>query len=222
MHSHVLPEFFYSASYGGDKQQFVSISRHPHHPTRRFQKGYRERRLCQGCESLLSRYETASAKTLRNILALAPDEQKVIAAEYDSPSFRLFGLSILWRMHVSTLFQFQKVDLGPHAEEIRQLLNEEDPKNPVMYPFFLMRVTGSKSAERTIIAPVPFKISGRKGYVLLAMGFNWIFCVSSDCAGLERQLPFVGTTEYLLVPVRFETDSHFLSQLAALTSRWGK
>lgn len=40
---------------------------------------------------------------------------------------KLFRLSLLWRMSVSSLREFALVKLGPHEERIRQMLLQDDP-----------------------------------------------------------------------------------------------
>ena len=54
----------------------------------------------------------------------------------DYGRFRLYGLSILWRMGASRLPVFSAVKLGPHQEHLRGALLREDPLCETQYPFF--------------------------------------------------------------------------------------
>jgi len=63
-HSHIFPEFFYEPTYD-DTNRFVSLSTHPRHKPKLFEKGLREHLLCEKCEAQFCRYESYAASILR-------------------------------------------------------------------------------------------------------------------------------------------------------------
>ena len=54
---------------------------------------------------------------------------------------KLFLLSTLWRMSVSTRPAFAKVDLGAYEEKVLDILINRDPADPHVFPVFLTRYT---------------------------------------------------------------------------------
>jgi hypothetical protein len=211
--SHILPEFFYASSYN-EARQFISVTDHPLHGPRVMQQGLRERLLCAGCESKLSRYESYSASLLRRVddaLALHPDSATV--ANVDFATFRLFGLSLIWRMHVAESHMFHEVDLGPHAERIRERLVAEDPAEPSSYGFAIAKVTGLELSGDMIISPTKRKFGERRTYQLMARGFEWVFVIAHDAAALQPVFPFVGSTATLHVPVVHRDQRQLFEQI---------
>jgi hypothetical protein len=133
MHSHILPEFFYEPTYD-EQHKFISISSHPRQKTKPFQKGFREYLLYEKCEGQISSYETYAATVLRSPSDnLDPNDRVVKIPNFDYRCFKLFGLSVIWRCHISGLHFFSAVKLGLHAEKIRKMLFVENPGKPSEY-----------------------------------------------------------------------------------------
>ena len=119
--SHILPQFFHEIL----KEQegaFWSASGDPLRRLRKFQTGKFEYLFCKECEGIISRYETHASLVLPRILATDASSQKyLLFKEYDYIKFKLFGLSLIYRFHVSKR-EHPEVNLGPHAEKIRKML----------------------------------------------------------------------------------------------------
>ena len=87
-------------------------------------------------------------------------------------------MSVLWRMGVSSLDLFRAVDLGPHAETLRQRLAVEDPDDPFLYPtMFLAPLRVPKPILRSIMPPEPFRMLGFRGYRWFVGGLLVVFLV---------------------------------------------
>jgi hypothetical protein len=142
--------------------------------------------------------------------------------DYDYCTFKLFGLSILWRSHVSSLHQFAGVDLGPHAEVIRSMLHREDPGAPLEYGFLIIRLLGSAAASRLVQPLAPTRLSGVVAYAMRANGFEWIFTVSRHIPGAFNEYPFVGTEPKLQVIAEQLDNRTVLLELRDMMKRWGK
>jgi hypothetical protein len=156
-HSHIFPEFFYGPTYD-ETNRFVSLSTHPRHKPKLFEKGLREYLLCRECEAQFSRYESYAASILRTAGEYrTPDNHFIVIPDFDYAHFKLFGLSLIWRFHVSGLHMFDDVNLGPHAERIRLMLVAEDPGAPSKYRIGIVRIDGVKIADTVIHAPGSLK-----------------------------------------------------------------
>ena len=107
--SHIIPEFFYKLVYDKQPKRFRVMSANPAEPDRFEQKGLREYLLCRDCEQKLNRWETY-AKTAfvdgRGI-GVVHQADAVVFHKLEYKTFKLFQLSLLWRMSVSTFGLFQ-------------------------------------------------------------------------------------------------------------------
>lgn len=211
-HSHILPEFMYGKSYDDDGT-FISLSNHPHRRPRPFQVGAREHLLCTECEAHLSSYEAYAAQLLRSIDAIPYEGQKGVEVEYDYHKFKLFGISLLWRSHVSTLHEYQDFSVGPLAAEMRRMLLNDDPGLPRMCPFAIMRYVGSEVAQHTMHVPKKLKQNGQHMAFFPAFGYSWYFVVSRRSHTVPDSFPLVGFVDKLIVPFQPTTDERFLAWL---------
>lgn len=140
--SHILPEFMYQNLYNSDIRRFysfaVNLEVKEKSKSRIEQKGIREYLLCQSCETQLSRYEnyaseTIYGKNLNNktyiVKASETIDLKYFAYDYagfEFTKFRLFLLSILWRLIISKTFKTPKID-GEIIEKLRLAIHQENP-----------------------------------------------------------------------------------------------
>jgi hypothetical protein len=202
----------YSKSYDEDGT-VISLSSHPQRRPRPVQVGAREHLLCSDCEALLNVHETYAAKLLRSIDSIPYDGQKGVEVEYDYHHFKLFGLSLLWRAHVSTLHEYQQFSVGPLAEDIRQMLLRSDPGRPRMCPFAPTRFVGSEAAQHTIHLPVNLKLNGQHVVLFPAFGYQWLFVTSRRSHTIPNHFPLVGFSEKLMIPFQRTTDKRYLAWL---------
>src|SRR5829696_2805371 len=107
--SHIFPEFFYGPTYD-EKHRFVSITTHPQHKPKLIQKGFWEHLLCEACEQQISRYETYAANILTNCDTYrTKDNKAIVIPNLNYKLFKLFGLSLIWRSHISNNHVFKLV-----------------------------------------------------------------------------------------------------------------
>lgn len=219
LHSHILSEFLYEPTYD-DAHKFMSLSSHPLQKTRPFQKGLREYLLCKECEGQLARYESSAA----NILRIAgdyrtPDARVIEIPSFDYQNFKLFGMSLIWRCHISELHMFRAVKLGLHAERIRRMLAAEDAGDPLHYPFMLLKIESTEPTDGIIIAPGLSRFQGHNAYIFMAYGFEWIFIVSRHSRNLPREYPFVGLKAELVILVENWGKQEFLHKMRKRMSK---
>jgi len=140
--SHIIPERVYKPMYN-EKHKFLKL--HPDHPYK-FKgsklKGYYEPLLCRDCEDHIKKYEDYG----KDIFFPLNKEKYIITSNGDSYQFdnldykktKLFVLSILWRMSISSLEIFNDVDLGLSEERLRQIILYEKTLNFKDYPVLLV------------------------------------------------------------------------------------
>lgn len=224
--SHILSEFLYREVYEEESHSFVSVSDHLlHRRPLTMQKGLREPLLCPDCETRFGRTESYAAALLMRAgreadsaaqTGISPPIARL--APFDYSSFRRFGLSLLWRMGESTRHFFSAVRLGPHQERLRSMLLADDPGGPDEYPFALVRIAGVDLAPTFITAPAAtrFGYGGVRAYMMMAMGFDWVFIASAQTGETGRHPYFVGNAlPELLVPIRKQDRSEFIRELRA-------
>lgn len=182
--SHIIPEFMYESLYD-EKHRFHVLSVIPEKASWQEQKGIRERLLCDKCEQRFSEWERYASLVLKGGIPLTHQrEGNVIRVSgLDYTRFKLFQLSVLWRAGVSTLHFFQKVELGEHAEILRQLLLAGDPGSVDRYGclMFGLKNEGQKLTN-LIVPPKKVQISGHVAYRFVFGGFLWAMFVLSHSA----------------------------------------
>lgn len=188
--SHILPEFLYEPLYD-HKHRLQLLSAAPDEPNSLRQKGLKERLLCDICEQRLSVWEGYARKVIRGELPLTmTGEGNLIHIEgLDYKSFRLFQLSIIWRAGVSRQRFFEHVKLGPHAEEIRQLLLNSDPGSPDRYACFMFGITHESSGQVVdlITQPERKRVLGQVAYSFIFGGFRWAYLMSNQATPIHMR-----------------------------------
>lgn len=211
--SHVLPEFFYRSAYD-DSHTFLSVTNLPQHRPRKMQKGLWERLLCGRCEKQFSRYEVYASRLLSQAdVAFENGSHLVQLPGVDYKAFRLFALSLLWRMHVSTLHMFADVRLGPLASPLRARLLSEQLGPPHEYGFLIARVMGLDTHGDMIIAPLKWRYRDATAYLLMARGYEWVFFASAGSERLMGHVPFVGAESILSIPGMEQDRDELFQQL---------
>jgi hypothetical protein len=178
-HSHIVPEFLYGLTYD-EKHRFILVPGSTDSRPRHEQQGVREYLLCQSCEVRFSRFEGYAKRAILDpeTFHRAEERKRLIIHGVKYAEFRLFWMSVLWRMGISSLDLFSPVDLGPHAEALRQRLEAEDPDDPLLYPtIFLAPLRVPKPILRSIAPPEPFRLLGFRGYRWFVGGLIVVFLV---------------------------------------------
>ena len=212
-HSHVFSEFLYEHAYD-EKHRYMSVSTHPRQKPKLVQVGLREYLLCLDCEKHINSYEKYSANLLRGVDTYRSlDNQRIVIPNYDYHLFKLFGLSLIWRAHISSHHFFSAVNLGPHADRIRQMILSNDPGQPREYCFSLLKIDGALTATRMLQAPVKVRFQNHNAYQLMALGFEWVFIISSHSDYLTDEYPFIGLTPELVILIEHTTQGRFIQDM---------
>jgi hypothetical protein len=176
--SHILPEFFYLDIYEDHRSLIISKE-----GEKVIQKGLREYLLCQQCETKLSRYEKYAKELIQKIPNFSRDENLglLYSNDTDYPKFKLFQLSILWRASISSHVAFAQVNLGPHEEIIRRMLDEENPGRTTDYGCLMSTLLETELLKNVIQSPTRFKkkLYGHNAYKFVTGNITWVYVVSS-------------------------------------------
>ncbi|MHB9099504.1 MAG: hypothetical protein ACYC5X_16950 [Syntrophales bacterium] len=200
--SHIVPEFLYKSLYSKEKHKFVQLSGPP--KVRKWQKGFREKLLCRHCEAKLNKWETYAAQVMfgGTKLGLEKLQGTIMVRDVDYTKFKLFQLSLIWRAGVSGLQQFSNVNLGPHEEKLRCMIEKDDPGAPAEYGCLIIFTPSYFDlTSQMMMLPQETKFDGQRCYVFLMAGMTWVFFVSSHVRqllhtekiflGLDGVLPVV-------------------------------
>jgi hypothetical protein len=213
-HSHILPEFLYKPLYDGKHRMLaLKAEKASKKPVDLLQKGLREFLLCLECENRLSRLETYASSQLSALpdTSRMPGGEVVRHSGVDYSRFKLFQVSLLWRVGVSKHPTFQEVDLGPHEPRLRQMILDQDPGEAWRYGCVLIRPSGTPATEGLLKPPTRIRCDGHQAYSMVLAGMIWVFVVSSHASKLPGQGSFLSTEGVLTLHVGSKSGDRFLA-----------
>ena len=177
------------------------------------QKGLKERLLCQECETNISRWQGYARRTIYGPhdpkkIRTSP-ERVALFDDIDYKRFKLFLLSMLWRISISGLPEFGKVKLGRHEEKIREMLLGDDPGSEDDYGCFITSVIfdiddheKNENLRKFILSPERIRTHGHICYRVFIGGFLYIFVVSKHRIPAEIKGLSLNCSNQLPVSIR--------------------
>ena len=166
--------------YDEKTNRFFVISSDPERPDQTRPTGIYERLLCADCEMVLNRYEDYGAKVLNGGTKVegAQVDNDLRFRGLDYTKLKLFYLSLLWRMSVSTQPFFKEVSLGPHEQVLRLMLLEGRPGKVAEYGVFCVApLFEAQHLGDWIMPPDRVRSLGRTVYRCLIGGLLYCFFV---------------------------------------------
>src|SRR5258708_489139 len=111
--SHIVPEFFFARVYD-EKHRFYGLSSVQERGIRLFQKGMREKLLCKDCEVKFSVFEHHARGVLYGGAGILIKDfgRYMVVGDIDYKKLKLFLMSLLWRLDVTTLPYFKGTPLA--------------------------------------------------------------------------------------------------------------
>jgi hypothetical protein len=179
--SHIIPEFMFEPVYD-DIHRFHEMSRVPTKPNRLLQKGLRERLLCDECEQRLSHYERYARDVFFGNAARPPSRTPTgfLFTTLRYKPLKLFLISLLWRLGVTSIPQLKSAKLGRHLERLRLLILTDDPGDYLTFPALTVALTFERShAAGLILPPRHTRVEGRHVWAFVIAGFLFHFFVSN-------------------------------------------
>lgn len=216
--SHIISEFLYKPSYDAKHRLHVISTDSSQQPGFE-QKGLSEPMLCAGCEGRFSRYEGHARQVLFGDLVAATNTGhgfgKVFQVDYSL--FKLFVLSLIWRMDESNLEYFCSVDLGPHAEAIRAALLAETPLSEDRYPFAITAVKlKGVFREDILLQPDRIRVDNRIVYRFIARGLLFAIWITKMPPPVELAAGILKSDGRLLI---LEQEADQIGYLAKIFGR---
>ena len=200
--SHIVPKSFIREMRAQGERMFwydLGTTRRPIP----MQDGWKERLLCRTCEQRIGRWEKVVCEDLRG-KGRASATRKVIP--YDGPiaipstaerpafhlletrgcnyiAWRLFLLSLLWKMDRSTLTELAAVDLGEARAEIQKMILADNPGEPMDFPCSIYILSLSGEPVRGFMStPHRFEYKGYPAVELAFAGLGWVFVIGREIA----------------------------------------
>lgn len=204
--SHIFSEWLYKPLYNENHRFFV-LSTDTNKRRRTRPKGIYEKLLCGDCEGRLSVWERIAHDVFYSTpLELIEDHRKFVFSGVPYAPFKLFGMSLLWRASITRRPEVPRIDLGPHAERIRMMLEDERPGEPHEYGSILMLPSLDQGLMQQFMYPperLPTQLDGHTAYRAVFGGLFWLFIVSNHSTRLpqavflskEGRLPVFKITE---------------------------
>ena len=187
--SHIIPEFLYGAMYD-DKHRYNVLTVLPGERERIEQKGIRERLLCRACELKISKLERYASLVIKGGAPGVEGNRQgtvVSVTGIDYAMFKLFLLSLIWRAGVAHDRYFERVQLGPHQERLRVMLNAGEPGPFDLYPCIFFGLNWEPGEiPGLMIQPDKGKVWGHTTYHLVLPGLKLVFFMSSHRLGKPK------------------------------------
>lgn len=182
--SHIASKFLWKQSgvIGHKKTFSISSLTHPELSERHRQDGIKEFLLCHDCEQQFCRYEDYAARVLfqNEGPAKRRPAKHFVWRGLDYACLKLFQMSILWRMGVSSHPFYCKVQLGKHEEALRSLLHAAKPDVPWRYGCMAIMLEHAGNPLLGIFSqPTMAKYFGHHCYRYAIAGMNWVQFVTS-------------------------------------------
>jgi len=193
--SHIIPDFYYNISGMYNEKHQILFSSFQEiaagkKPSKQFSGEYDNNILCSDCDGrIIGSYETYAAKTfsgeagteMANFI-LADNTKCRRYYNIDYRNYKLFLLSILWRMSISSRPIFRDVNLGDwHNEKLREMIYAGDPKEINTYPILSSHYFNDEAiTDSLIISPIQYGGNISPKVLSILPGYIHIFIISSD------------------------------------------
>jgi len=210
--SHIVPDFMYERIFDGKHR--LEIFRQKENrlwlQKPKPQTGLNEPNLlCSNCDRIkISKLENYFRQKLfsrvKEYSKTLPPPKDLECVEFsaDYQKIKLFFLSILWRFSIVKKPENKPVYLGEHQETIRQMIDENNPKEIHDYPFCLYcslnKENYDKDGLETKVLVNPLLNIKNQGleYCVLFPGFTLVIRISS--VRDDRFLSYIGDNKVLV------------------------
>jgi hypothetical protein len=215
--SHIIPEFFYNPLY--DKiHRFHGLSTHKDDKNLLIQKGIREELLCFDCEQKFSNWECYTrelffSKKLK--LTYSIQDKTITFHGVDYKNFKLFQLSLIWRSNIAKHDLFRNVNLGPHEENIRLMLYNQDPGPFYKYGAFLILLKDNQQPLVSLIMqPDELRMDNYRVYRFVLGSAFWFYVVSNHNEKFPAYLYFLQENGDLRVMIKDFSEIDLFQEFA--------
>lgn len=230
--SHIIPEFMYNKIYNEKPRKFFLLKYNNKDSTlskkRPEQKGIREYLLCSECEGKLSKYEIYGEEV---IYAKGKRNKAYIFSKQETPDlqfslfhykglnyhrFRLFLLSILWRLIICKTFPCPHID-EVEVDRLRKAIYNE---NPLEYDDFGCTIQAifyskDKLANRFMLQPYSDIKEGKLGIFMLIDGFLYSYFIDTKTSNDKLKATFLQSDGSMIMLGRLLKNDEFLNKVVS-------
>jgi len=129
--------------------------------------------------------------------------------EYNYSLLKLFALSVLWRASVSSHYFFNKINLGPHEEPIRQALLDNTPNDTDWYSV-AFAVWSDRNKSPGFMNPHKTRFNGINYYILYFSRYIMYIKIDKRIAtDSMKSVQLMENSPLLLVTREFEKSKEF-------------
>jgi hypothetical protein len=198
------------------KHRFFGLSSIPANPVRFFQKGLRDRLLCDHCEQQFSLYENYASRVFYGKdVQVRLLEIGMVLSGLDYARLKLFLLSLLWRFGMTTVEQLKGARLGPHADRVREMLVGENPGGHLMYPCMITAVVHDrKHISDLIVPPRTTRVGRQHVWNFVVAGFLMSFFVGKGSPPETLHPLFLQEVGTLVIAIQELRDIEFLYEFS--------
>ncbi len=211
--AHIIPLSFYRPFMENEVPRLYSKTGDPK-DNRKAPKGeYDKNLVCNDCELRFSPYDDYAKRFLvddyeRNKkIPEEFNEEWAIIDSYDYPKLKLFFISLLWRASATTRLVFEKINVGPYEQRLKEMIFKSDPGSPNEFPVMLKKFK-EDWADKGIIQPTRFKSDGLNCYHFFLGGFCARIKVDSKPYPQEFEVAILKPDSPLYIAQQEITDSY--------------
>lgn len=178
--SHIIPEFCYKPLYDSN-HRFHTLRLDTETKDKPWQKGAREKLLCEACEQKLGKHEHYVSGVFFGgpEVGIETRPGQLVVHDVDYSHFKLFQLSVLWRACVSSHEMFTAVQLPEHEPTLRAMLLAEDPGPAERYGcVMILNRTADKVLVDFMLNPVPISTDPFDGVRFMFTGLTWLYVLA--------------------------------------------
>ena len=118
----------------------------------------------------------------------------------DYKKFKLFLLSILWRLSISNLESYGFVYLDEYEDELRKMIINDDPGDVMDFPCFIGSYRRYNDLPFKILSqPMKKIINGNVFYTIAISGFVYNFCASKNLADVDIEKIVINKNNHLKI-----------------------
>lgn len=155
-------------------------------PTVDLRNGFYDKNLvCRECEDYFDPLDSYASKFIPSIthypLLTTSDGLRFREIDaHDAKKLKLFLLSVLWRSHATERSEFNRVALGPYADKLKKLIENNDPDSKNEFPAVLFTFKPHENPEldfsNIAMSPIHRHFNNGRVYELWLFGcLAWIY-----------------------------------------------
>jgi hypothetical protein len=223
--SDIIPRCFWKPiwrSEGTGKYEILSTD--PDKENSIGQGSIRENLLCLECDQKLGVFDKYAREVLFGGVDIEVEKlvDRIILHGIDYNKMKLFQISILWRMGISSRQEFACVRLGSHIETLRQMILADRPGKYNEYGCVMIALLENEKQplDQAIFTPEFFRNRGHICYRLVFGGCIWGFVVSSHA--FPGKHLFLSEEGELKIGLTLAEDTPMLQGFADILRRQGK